>query len=664
MATEARHHHINRVISVVTSRDNPNAASAPDELIQRSWMRCATQYGLDPSRSSAARILPSSQLREHQERIDEFLRVARSGMEQLYKQVAPLRYVLLLSDCDGVTVDYIANKDMEKDLKAAGVYLGADWKEDHAGTNGIGAVIAEKTALICHQDDHFDARHIGLSCTAAPIFDPRGNLLAVLNITAMMSPRGKDSQYLALQLTAMHAKTIEDANFIRHFGDQWILRLSRAWPFAEVRGDLMLSFNDEGIIVEANTSARRDLTGVGRPGDWIIGRSLTEVFECTMDDIWRAAKGTSTDTSVMTADSQNLYYLAVRLPRRQKNLRVVLQERGLTSELGSKNYEALDSLAGDDPAMQRALNQAKRLVDRKVNILIHGETGTGKEIFAQALHKSSARAHKPFVALNCGAISESLIESELFGYTPGSFTGGRSKGMKGLIQQSDGGTLFLDEIGDMPLHLQTRLLRVLSENEVLQIGGEKPVRVDLTVIAASHRDLRTMIADGEFREDLYYRLDGATLNLPPLRERNDIRFVIERLLEREAESLGFTASIVPEALEAITRYSWPGNIRELRNALRYALAVSGFEEIRLPDLPRQIVEHCASRYQLPQPPRELHSAPSASGTGQDPKGEQLLWLLKKHRWNITATAAEMGVSRVTVYRQMKRSRIVSPTQTS
>ncbi|WP_211162961.1 sigma-54-dependent Fis family transcriptional regulator [Aromatoleum diolicum] len=663
MVIEGQSRHIERVNNVISGRGHPSRMAEPDEAIRRSWMRCASSYGLDPARPEPAQIITSSQLREHKERIDEFLRVARSGMEQLYKQVASLGYVLLLSDGEGVTVDYIANAGGDAELKAAGVYVGADWKENHAGTNGIGAVIAERTPLICHQEDHFNVKHIGLSCTAAPIFDPRGDLLAVLNITAMNSPRSKDSQYLALQLTALHARAIEDANFILRFGDQWILRLCRTWAFAEVSGEMMLAFNDEGVIVGANTTVRRELASAGQPSDWIIGRAVPEVFECTMDDIWRAARGVGSDNSVMTADGQNLYYLSVRLPRRQKDLRVIFQEKWLPSQLGAEDHAALDSLAGDDPVMQRTLEQAKRLVNRKVNILIQGETGSGKEIFARALHKSSTRARKPFVALNCAAIPESLIESELFGYAPGSFTGGRSKGMKGLIQQSDGGTLFLDEIGDMPLHLQTRLLRVLSESEVMPIGAEKPVRVELTVIAASHRDLRTMIADGKFREDLYYRLGGATLYLPSLRERKDIGFIIERLLRAESEAQGGAASISSAALEALTRYSWPGNIRELRNALRYALALSEDGEIRVQDLPRELVLPRIPAVQLEESPWPGRTAALPTETPAEPKGEELLRLLRRHKWNITATAAELGVSRVTIYRQMKRFGIVPPNET-
>lgn len=663
MDTISKSRHIDYLVDAITNGGSvrPNGTNDP---ILRSWLRCANTHGLDPTTTRVAQFITAAGLREHQERIDEFLRVARSGMEQLYKQVASLGYVLLLSDSHGVTVDFIAGHGSEKELRTAGVYVGANWNEDQMGTSGIGIAIAEKTAMICHQQDHFDANFINLSCTAAPIFDPQGELLAVLNITAMTSPRAKDSQCLALQLTVMHAKAIEDANFIRHFNGQWILKLSRARAFAEINAELMLAFNDDGVIVGANTAARRVLTIASHAADRLVGHQLSDVFQCTMDDIWAAARGSSLDKSLMTSDSQNLFYMAVRSPRRQKDLQINSQEKWLKEQRGMEEYAPMDTLAGDDVTMQNTLKRVRRLVDRKINILIQGETGTGKEIFARALHKSSGRSQKPFVALNCAAIPESLIESELFGYEAGAFTGGRSKGMKGVILQSDGGTLFLDEIGDMPLHLQTRLLRVLSENEVIPLGGGKPIPVELTVVAASHRDLRTMIVDGKFREDLYYRMCGATLHLPPLRERTDIDFLIENLLKLESERMGFKALIAPDTLKALKGYFWPGNIRELRNVLRYALAISDGGVIRLQDLPSEVQSPKKEDNSLPKSPIATQDSriPEPSVTEQRSvfERDELLAVLRRNKWNVTDTAAELSVCRVTIYRRMKRFHITSP----
>ncbi len=672
MDKSAKFQHIKRVVDFVANGNTLSAAGKNDP-IARSWLRCAHTYRLDPTQTRMPQFITSTKLREHQERIDEFLRVARSGMEQLYKQVAALGYVLLLSDSEGVTVDFIVSPGPQKELKTAGVYIGAHWSEDQMGTSGIGIAIAEKTPLICHQQDHFDANFIDLSCTAAPIFDPQGELLAVLNISTLASPRPKESQYLALRLTIMHAKAIEDANFVRHFGDQWILKLGRVRAFAEINSEMMLAFNDDGVIVGADSAARRGLTVTGCAADALIGSQLPEVFQCTMDDIWCLTRGASVEKSLMTADSQNLYYVAVRQPIGAKESRIISQDSGIISQTKLikeqqrlEDYPLLDALAGDDLVMQHTLTQAIRLVNKKVNILIQGETGTGKEVLARALHESSGRERKAFVALNCAASPESRVESELFGYAAGAFTGGSSKGMKGLILQSDGGTLFLDEIGDMPVHLQTRLLRVLSENEVMPLGGGKPIPVDLTVISASHRDLRTMLAEQRFREDLYYRICFATLHLPPLRERGDIDFLIDRVAKLEFQRIGFEAQIAPDALSALKEYSWPGNIRELRNAVRVALAVSEDALIRRQDLPLEIQQSkAADQFSL--------STPSATQDGinlqvhttrpsQASEGGHLLAVLRKNKWNVTAAAAEIRVSRVTIYRRMKRFGIVSPNQ--
>jgi len=315
--------------------------------------------------------------------------------------------------------------------------------------------------------------------------------------------------------------------------------------------------------------------------------------------------------------------------------------------------------------MQRLIGQAKRLVDRNVNLLIHGETGSGKEVLAKALHEASARAGKPFIAVNCASIPESLIESELFGYTPGSFTGGKSKGMKGLIAQSDGGTLFLDEIGDMPLHLQTRFLRVLSESEVLPLGAEQPVAVNLNVIAATHRDLRESIERGGFREDLYYRLSGATLHLPALREREDRGYLIDTLFADEQRRLGSVSELTSEARRALLAHDWPGNVRELRNALRYALALAADRPVTPDELP------AAVRADTDAPGRGALRAPARAAVpgggaaepatdASDPEAGRLLRVLRKHKWSVTASARELQVCRATVYRQMQRHGITPP----
>jgi len=286
-----------------------------------------------------------------------------------------------------------------------------------------------------------------------------------------------------------------------------------------------------------------------------------------------------------------------------------------------------------------------------MSLLICGETGTGKEHLANALHSVSSRAGKPFVAVNCGALPESLIESELFGYEAGAFTGAKAKGKKGLILEADGGTLFLDEIGDMPVSSQTRLLRVLAEREVTPIGRTKPVPVNLRVIAATHRDLVEQVKAGHFREDLYFRLNGAVLNLPALRQRADLEWLIERLLARISAERGVSYSLSPTALDAFRGYAWPGNIRELSNSVDYACAISSDGVIEIDDLPE-----CIARARRGDGwPQTEHPTPAPADAAAG-----LLAALRANHWNVSRVARERGVDRTTIHRQMRRFKLTAP----
>jgi transcriptional regulator of acetoin/glycerol metabolism len=277
--------------------------------------------------------------------------------------------------------------------------------------------------------------------------------------------------------------------------------------------------------------------------------------------------------------------------------------------------------------------------------LISGPTGSGKEAFARAIHLASRRAARPFVAVNCAAIPEALIESELFGYAPGAFTGARREGLRGRLAQASGGTLFLDEIGDMPLALQTRLLRILEDHEVTPLGSETALKVDLRVICASHHNLSELVASGEFREDLFYRLNGITIELPALAARRDLDELIRRCLASELPG-GHSATIDAAALERLRTHAWPGNIRELRNTLRTALAICEQHVIRVHDLPAAIG--------TPRLAGEEPDTGSERGTLQAAERRALLQVIEKNDWIMSRVAAQLGISRNTLYRKIKR----------
>jgi sigma-54 dependent transcriptional regulator, acetoin dehydrogenase operon transcriptional activator AcoR len=335
--------------------------------------------------------------------------------------------------------------------------------------------------------------------------------------------------------------------------------------------------------------------------------------------------------------------------------------RSLSPDVAPVNYKpsqlalTLEDLAGEDPQMLRNVRSAYRIADSGVSVLIQGPTGSGKEAFAHAMHLVSRRADRPFVAVNCAAIPETLIESELFGYKPGAFTGARKEGMRGKILQSAGGTLFLDEIGDMPLTLQTRLLRVLEEQEIVPLGSETGIKVDLHVIAASHRNLREMIANGTFREDLYYRLNGITLELPALRDRADKERVIHHALAAETGN-GRPAAIEMDALQRLVAYPWPGNIRELRNVIRTALAICEGGVVRGIDLPREIRE---SQSNIGPALAPVTAAETSTAVNPLKAAERaaLVRVIAECHGNMTRVAAQLGMSRNTLYRRMKRHAI-------
>ena len=639
--------HIEHIFQLGEGLEMPQLPAQP--TIRRSWLRCLNEYQLDPTQPRPARVVPQQILIEHRESVDELLHVARAGVDQLYQQIAQLGYVLLLTDHRGITVEFRGDPNQDQQLRKAGLYLGADWDERFAGTCAVGTCLHDRQAIICHRQEHFDASHISLTCTAAPIADPQGNVMAVLDISALQSPTQHESQNFSLSLVTLYARMIEDAYFLQRYRDCLMVRLDTSREFVHVNGRGLIAMEENGQVIAAN-AVGRDLISQHqrRWPPWSAHHTpmLGELFECEIADVLSINSATDDQLRAFRARVDNtIYFISLLEPRRP---RPAQQSQSLASSLP----EPLVRLGADDPAMRKVQKLAERLRNEaSVNVLISGETGTGKEVVARALHDSGNRSKGPFIAVNCAAIPEALIESELFGYEPGAFTGGRAKGMRGLIPQAHGGTLFLDEIGDMPLALQARLLRVLAEREVMPLGANKPEKVDIRVITATHRNIDAMIQQGEFREDLYYRLNGAQLRLPALRDRADKLYVIRRVFDDIIHERATRQSprLRADAISALLAYAWPGNIRQLKNALAFALATSESEEITVHDLPEQ----CLSQ-------RITRQAPSLTANAGSNSDHTLLEMLKEHHWNISAVARALGVSRPTVYRQMQRQGIVPP----
>lgn len=639
-----QHQHIATVMQVAADGTGALAAARHDQVIRDSWLRCVQEHRLDPTRMQEAVILPQARVREHQDQMEAFLHIARHGLESLYTKVAGLGYVVLLTDARGVTVDFLGDLVFEPSLRKAGLYLGADWSEAHAGTCGVGTCISTGKALTVHLSDHFDATHIPLTCTSAPVFDSAGRLSAVLDISQLSSSQPKESQHLALQLVTLYAHDIENAAFLyKHRGD-WVLRLSTAPQFLDVQPEFLLALDASGKVVGHNRRAQLGLKASRGAG--LLGASFEELFEVPFEQIGRFVQTRPSDQrAVMQPGARQLLFLSATAPPRLPTTVRQAAERVLPA--------ALAQLSAGDPLLDRQIERAARLVNSPISLLVTGETGSGKEYFAKAVHASSERRARPFIAVNCAAIPEALIESELFGYLPGSFSGASNKGKRGLITEADGGTLFLDEIGDMPLPLQARLLRVLSEREVQPVGSTRPVAVNIRVIAATHAPLETLVRAGRFRDDLYYRINGAHITLPALRERRDLSAMIDRLLGGR--------SLTEEARSSLMQHAWPGNLRELRNVLEYAQSVCTQGPIDVDDLP----ELQASQ------PQVLAGSASALGPGtvhQAPLGAapetELRQALQAAHWNVSQVARRMGLSRMTLYRRMQRAGIVPPNRLS
>ena len=293
----------------------------------------------------------------------------------------------------------------------------------------------------------------------------------------------------------------------------------------------------------------------------------------------------------------------------------------------------------------------RRVIDRDISVLLLGETGTGKGFCARAIHNASNRADKPFVTVNCAAIPETLIESELFGHKPGAFTGAAREGGVGRILQANGGTLFLDEIGDMPVALQTRLLNVIEDREVMPLGGSKVVSVDVRVISATQHHPLDLIAKGQFREDLYYRLNGITVRLPPLRQRSDSAELIEKLLRSEANDAAI--DIEPVLLERLVHHSWPGNVRQLRNVLRTMLALRTGERLTLAEFNEEWLAGA-----VPEEALRAEAEAALDGDGESvlsgAERDALRRMLESCQWNVSAAAARLHISRRTIYRKIHR----------
>ena len=618
---------------------------------------------LDPFTPRDPVVLESQTLRELKDRYDQLLRLSVPELTNLASLLSGSGYALIITDDQGLILHQVIADNLVKDFKQAGLWQGADWGEQQVGTNGIGTCISEKRPVTVHMDEHFLSQNIHLSCSAAPILDPHGRLLSVLDASCCGTADSRSSQLQTRALVIAYARIIEGRYFLQAFRNQRVLLFHNRVECVALPNEAMLALGEDNRILAANNVALH-LLGIS-DRNHLLGRELSELVGDDLDSLLFASRGCGCTVLPFRHIAKGTRYFGFIYQYREP-----APSRGLTIPPCRMSPDEcrgelcnLDKLAGEDPQMQEVARRALRVVNKRIPILLQGETGTGKDLFAQAMHRASIRKDKPFVALNCASFPESLVESELFGYKHGAFTGALREGRRGKLIESNGGTLFLDEIGDMPVNLQSRLLRVLETEEVVPLGADLPIKVELNIVAATHRDLGQLISEGCFREDLYYRLNGIILYLPPLRERQDLRNIILKVLETENDT-GKKLRISPETLSLLLEYPWPGNLRQLRNVIRTAIALRESDlidpsQINLPP----VYGHNKRPSCTSSAGTEIAAAESYQETSKNPlwsaEHQVILASLEAKNWNISRTAEALDMSRNTLYRKMRKHGINS-----
>jgi transcriptional regulator of acetoin/glycerol metabolism len=641
-ARPASHTHADHIGNLVRR----HGAELPiTDLVRSSWSRCLNAYALDPQEIKRPNSVEAADLQARRDRLGVLLGIARIEMEALGKLIKHSEYSIMLTDRDGVILSYVGDTGFSATARRSGFREGVMWSEREMGTNGMGTCLTTGRSVVIHRTDHFLAQNTALTCCAAPIFDMRGELLAALDISGSSS----NPQSHTLALVEMAATNVENRTLLSACRDLHLVRFHRCAEFVSTPGEGVLAFDDQGVIRGVNRSG---LTLLGqRNHEAVCGQRVEQVLETTLATLTRLAAQRGYRAEALSPKvAQRRWFATVHPP-------VDAPRRGPVS-VGAAEAAApvvargtLECLQSADPAMQHNIEVLRRVVDRDISVLLLGETGTGKGFCARAIHNASNRADKPFVTVNCAAIPETLIESELFGHKAGAFTGATREGGIGRILQANGGTLFLDEIGDMPVTLQTRLLNVIEDREVMPLGASKVVSVDVRVISATQHHPLDLIAKGQFREDLYYRLNGITVRLPPLRQRTDSAELIMKLLCSEAGAEA--VEIEPALLERLVRHAWPGNVRQLRNVVRTMLALRSGEHLTLADFNEEWLAGSVAE-EAPRP--DTDGAPDVDGESvlSGAERDALRRMLESCQWNVSAAAARLHISRRTIYRKIHR----------
>lgn len=618
-------------------------------LMLESWQRCLTQ-GVHPIQSKAPIIFPNVAVEEYL--TDNPLFSLLEPLLLKLKDVAiDSGHMVVFCNANGDIVYLDGDISLRSKAEEMNFIVGSSWAEHNIGTNAIGTALISGTPLQVFAGEHFCQDVQKWACSAAPIRDPATQkVLGVIDLTGLWNvihPHSLSavvSTAHAIEERLHHQLKLEQYNLLEHY-----LRAVSQKP------NIPMVVLDRGFSVIKASSTLYQQGWIDSENRLLGFPDLS--FPITAKQVWESE-----------GKNGKWYFELIPYFNESRPIGAIVQvsppsvisRTSLTIEKNNTHTtkHSFSSLIGNSPTFQSVIAEARSAANTDFPALIEGESGTGKELLAQSIHAASSRASRPFVAVNCGAIPKELAASEFFGYEEGTFTGSSKGGRAGKFQQADGGTIFLDEIGEMPLDLQTILLRVLEEGEVVRLGGRKPIRLNVRLIAATNQDLQHAIENGKFRRDLYYRLNILSLQIPPLRERQeDVGLLVQHHLNQASMQVGRAPLLVDdEAMDILKAYRWPGNVRELRNfSYRMITKVVG-NYVTVTDLPSAMLTKWEKNVIQTDDQSGILTSMQHQSIGKsslkDQELQMILSVLKELNGNVTEAAKRLGIHRSTIYRKL------------
>jgi len=611
-----------------------------EAMITQSWQRCRESGLTHHSKPNIEHLLGGS--------LSSLLEEHRRLLETTHNEVLPYYENLLINSKSQVMLadhrGYVLKSWGEQRFKQHHEEIftpGSGWQESTLGTNAIGTALKTGSIVQIQHDEHFLISNRFMTGSAAPIFGVDRQMLGVIDIsTDTYLPESH-----TLGLVKVMSQAVENQLITSHFkAEHFILRFNTSIENIDSQWSALIVFDENGFVVSANNRAERIL------GSDLKRVNISELFNINASQLVNQPEGSQ--LPLLTRQQFRVHGI-LHKPVQEKPRVLDFKPNQPARHVSEQHRFLLDELNFGDPVMEKAIAQSKRIIDKDIPILISGETGVGKEVFVKAMHYASQRREQNLITVNCAAIPQELVESELFGYEKGAFTGSSNKGYIGLIRKADKGTLFLDEIGDMPLNVQARLLRVLQERRVNPLGSTESYPVDFKLVSATNCNLKEAVAAGTFRQDLYYRVSGLNIELPALRHRNDRQQLIQFLLKYYAENKQH-ARISERAMRSFSQHPWPGNIRQLVSVIQIAQAMSDNEAIDFEHLPDDFFSDMKASTSNVEPLIAGKENKPLAGN-RDAKTDDIVALYQSLNCNISKTAAQLSISRNTVYKRLRES---------